>query len=44
MDQNIEELVLRVRADTSGFARDVAQMRGETTGASRFALNAWSSG
>ena len=32
MDQNIEELVLRVRTDTSGFARDVAQMRGELEG------------
>ena len=32
MDQDIEELVLRVRADTSAFSRDVAQMRGELEG------------
>lgn len=32
MDQNIEELVLRVRTDTSAFSRDVAQMRGELEG------------
>jgi len=32
MDQDIEELVLRVRTDTSAFARDVAQMRGELEG------------
>ena len=31
MDE-IEELVLRVRTDTSAFARDVAQMRGELEG------------
>ena len=29
---DIEELVLRVRTDTSAFARDVAQMRGELEG------------
>ena len=32
MDQDFEELVLRVRADTSAFSRDVAQMRGELEG------------
>jgi len=32
MDQDIEELVLRVRTDTSAFSRDVAQMRGELEG------------
>jgi hypothetical protein len=32
MDQDIEELVLRVRTDTSAFTRDVAQMRGELEG------------
>lgn len=29
MDEEIERLVIAVRADTAGFARDVAQMRGE---------------
>lgn len=32
MDQDVEELVLRVRTDTSAFSRDVAQMRGELEG------------
>lgn len=32
MSQDIEELVLRVRADTGAFARDVAAMRGELEG------------
>ncbi len=32
MDQDIEELVLRVRTDTSAFSRDVTQMRGELEG------------
>ena len=32
MDEDIEAMVLSVRADTSGFARDVAVMRGELEG------------
>jgi hypothetical protein len=32
MDQEIERLVVSVRADTSAFARDVAAMRGELEG------------
>ena len=32
MSEHIEELVLSVRADTRGFARDVAAMRGELEG------------
>jgi phage-related minor tail protein len=32
MDEEIERLLVSVRADTSGFARDVAAMRGELTG------------
>ena len=32
MDEEIEKLVVRVRADTQGFARDVAQMRGTLEG------------
>lgn len=32
MSEQIEELVLSVRADTRGFARDVAAMRGELEG------------
>lgn len=32
MGEDIEELVLRVRSDTSGFKRDVAAMRGELEG------------
>lgn len=32
MDDEIERLVVSVRADTSGFARDVAAMRGELEG------------
>ncbi len=32
MDEEIERLVIAVRADTAGFARDVAQMRGELGG------------
>jgi hypothetical protein len=32
MDEEIERLVVRVRADTAGFARDVAAMRGELEG------------
>jgi hypothetical protein len=32
MDQEIERLVVSVRADTSAFARDVATMRGELEG------------
>ncbi|MEO6579722.1 MAG: tail tape measure protein [Sphingomicrobium sp.] len=32
MDENIEELVLRVRTDTSAFSREVGQMRGELEG------------
>lgn len=32
MDQEIETLVVGVRADTNGFARDVAAMRGELEG------------
>ena len=32
MDEEIERLVVSVRADTSGFARDVAAMRGELEG------------
>jgi hypothetical protein len=32
MDEEIESLVVRVRADTSVFARDVAAMRGELEG------------
>ncbi|MBN8816271.1 MAG: tail tape measure protein [Sphingomonas sp.] len=32
MDEEIERLVIAVRADTAGFARDVAAMRGELDG------------
>lgn len=32
MDQEIEEVVVRVRADTAAFARDVTAMRGELEG------------
>lgn len=32
MDEEIERLVVSVRADTAGFARDVAAMRGEIEG------------
>ena len=32
MDEEIERLLVSVRADTSGFSRDVAAMRGELTG------------
>ncbi len=32
MDEDLEAMVLSVRADTSGFARDVAAMRGELEG------------
>lgn len=32
MDEEIERLLVSVRADTSGFARDVAAMRGELIG------------
>jgi phage-related minor tail protein len=32
MDEEIERLVVRVRADTASFARDVAAMRGELEG------------
>lgn len=32
MDEEIEQLVVSVRADTAGFARDVASMRGELEG------------
>ncbi|HEV2746538.1 MAG TPA: tail tape measure protein [Allosphingosinicella sp.] len=32
MDEEIERLVVSVRADTSGFARDVAEMRGQLEG------------
>src|SRR5215217_1513463 len=32
MDEEIERLVVSVRADTSSFARDVAAMRGELEG------------
>ena len=32
MDQDIDEVIVRVRADTAGFARDVATMRGELEG------------
>lgn len=32
MDDEIERLVVQVKADTQGFARDVAVMRGELTG------------
>jgi len=32
MDEEIERLVVSVRADTQGFARDVQQMRGELDG------------
>jgi phage-related minor tail protein len=32
MDEEIERLVIGVRADTAGFARDVAAMRGELDG------------
>jgi phage-related minor tail protein len=32
MDEEIERLVVSVRADTAGFARDVATMRGELEG------------
>jgi hypothetical protein len=32
MDEEIERLVVAVRADTQGFARDVATMRAELDG------------
>lgn len=32
MDEEIEKLVVSVRADTQGFARDVAEMRGQLEG------------
>ena len=32
MDEEIERLLVSVRADTSGFARDVADMRGQLEG------------
>src|SRR3954470_15399057 len=32
MDEEIERLVIGVRADTAGFARDVAEMRGQLQG------------
>src|SRR6476646_2475707 len=32
MDEEIDRLVVSVRADTSGFAKDVATMRGELEG------------
>jgi hypothetical protein len=32
MDEEIERLLVSVRADTSAFARDVAAMRGELEG------------
>src|SRR6185503_11377550 len=32
MDEEIESLLVSVRADTAGFARDVAAMRGELEG------------
>jgi hypothetical protein len=32
MDDTIDQLVVSVRADTAGFARDVAAMRGELEG------------
>jgi len=32
MDEEIERLIVSVRADTRGFARDVAEMRGELSG------------
>ncbi len=32
MDEEIESLVVRVRADTAGFARDVDTMRGSLDG------------
>jgi hypothetical protein len=32
MDEDIDQVVVRVRADTAGFARDVATMRGELEG------------
>lgn len=32
MDEEIETLIVRVRADTQGFARDVAEMRGQIEG------------
>jgi len=32
MDEEIERLIVRVRADTQGFARDVADMRGQLEG------------
>ena len=32
MDDEIERLVVSVRADTASFARDVASMRGELEG------------
>jgi phage-related minor tail protein len=32
MDEEIERLLVSVRADTSGFARDVAEMRGQLDG------------
>src|SRR5215216_2324557 len=32
MDEEIERLLVSVRADTSGFARDVAEMKGQLEG------------
>ncbi|HEY1146521.1 MAG TPA: tail tape measure protein, partial [Allosphingosinicella sp.] len=32
MDEEIERLLVSVRADTGGFARDVAEMRGQLDG------------
>jgi len=32
MDQDIDEVIVRVRADTAAFARDVSSMRGELEG------------
>ena len=32
MDEDIDQIVVRVRADTAGFARDVAAMRGQLEG------------
>ena len=32
MDEEIDQLVVSVRADTAAFARDVASMRGELEG------------
>lgn len=32
MDEDIDEVIVRVRADTAGFARDVTAMRGELEG------------